>query len=282
MISPIAKINAAYQLLFFQDRRVFCLGFLQSFFESAMYIFVFCWTPSLHTAAKYYKTIEHNDHNHIIIDPGWIFADFMTACLIGTILSNIFTKEYHVCNDTLSICINIIASLTMLFVCIFNEKYPNTDTIIEYLGGLENILTLCVNNPNASSNAILMQNIDLLANNEAKQQCEQNNDDNNINGDNDKGGKLDTIDNSSGNLSFNKSSSFVSRLSSIVKSNSSYVNNNNNNGNDSNINGNNNNSDCIKVMHITEFDKNKLVLNVDGRNNLYFYLLPENIAEYIL
>ena len=104
----VSKISSAFCLILFEDRRVLCLGCCQAFFESSMYIFVFCWTPALGASDVTYN-----------IDHGWIFADFMTACLIGTILSNIFTKQYKILHEKLSILITLIASISIIFVCIF-------------------------------------------------------------------------------------------------------------------------------------------------------------------
>jgi len=50
---------------------IVALGFVQSFFEGAMYLFVFMWTPALDGL--------NPDINH-----GWIFATFMLSCMIGT------------------------------------------------------------------------------------------------------------------------------------------------------------------------------------------------------
>jgi hypothetical protein len=58
------------------DRKIALLGCIQSFFEGAMYVFVFMWTPALESTSDY--EIYH----------GWIFASFMICVLYG---SNIFT-----------------------------------------------------------------------------------------------------------------------------------------------------------------------------------------------
>jgi len=51
------------------DRRVFLLGGVQSLFESAMYIFIFIWTPALET--------------HGPVPHGIVFASFMVCCSLG-------------------------------------------------------------------------------------------------------------------------------------------------------------------------------------------------------
>eukprot|EP00040_Diaphanoeca_grandis_P027607 m.157380 g.157380 ORF g.157380 m.157380 type:complete len:466 (-) comp31053_c0_seq2:208-1605(-) len=56
-----------------RHRRIWMLGLVQALFESAMYIFVFLWTPSL---------TEHHYHAPL----GWIFASFMMAIVCGSTL----------------------------------------------------------------------------------------------------------------------------------------------------------------------------------------------------
>lgn len=57
------------------DPKIWMLGLTQSFFEGAMYVFVFMWTPALESVST------------VPILHGWIFACFMICVLIG---SNLF------------------------------------------------------------------------------------------------------------------------------------------------------------------------------------------------
>ena len=56
------------------DAKIAYLGIIQSFFEGAMYVFVFMWTPALSSTSS--QPIYH----------GWIFASFMISVLIGSSL----------------------------------------------------------------------------------------------------------------------------------------------------------------------------------------------------
>lgn len=58
------------------DGRVLLLGIVQSLFESAMYIFVFMWTPTLEAG------VAHD------IPHGVVFATFMVSIMVGSYLFN--------------------------------------------------------------------------------------------------------------------------------------------------------------------------------------------------
>lgn len=64
----------------FSDRKVICLGLIQSLFEGAMYVFVLEWTPALTDASP--DQIPH----------GYIFASFMVAIMMGSSIFNLCTK----------------------------------------------------------------------------------------------------------------------------------------------------------------------------------------------
>jgi MFS family permease len=74
-IDMSSTLRNAWQRLA-SDRKIVLLGFVQSFFEGGMYVFVFMWTPALESTSDY--EIYH----------GWIFASFMICVLYG---SNLFT-----------------------------------------------------------------------------------------------------------------------------------------------------------------------------------------------
>lgn len=57
------------------DPKIIYLGIIQSFFEGAMYIFVFMWTPALEDSSPF---VGHH------ISHGWIFASFMICTLLGS------------------------------------------------------------------------------------------------------------------------------------------------------------------------------------------------------
>jgi MFS family permease len=76
-----STISNAFQRLK-EDRKIMLLGIIQSFFEGAMYVFVFMWTPAL--AAT---------NNKLPIYHGWIFASFMVCVLIGSGLFQYFLQR---------------------------------------------------------------------------------------------------------------------------------------------------------------------------------------------
>lgn len=62
------------------DQKIALLGMIQSFFEGAMYIFVFMWTPALASTSN--SELFH----------GWIFASFMICVLIGSNIFNLLVR----------------------------------------------------------------------------------------------------------------------------------------------------------------------------------------------
>jgi len=74
--------NAWTKLL--ADSKIIYLGIIQSFFEGAMYIFVFMWTPALE---------ETSPWTGQLISHGWIFASFMICVLIGSTLFQQFLER---------------------------------------------------------------------------------------------------------------------------------------------------------------------------------------------
>lgn len=68
--------------LLLSDERVLLLGVIQSCFESAMYIFVFMWTPALEAAAK--ASLSYVTATSLDIPHGLIFAIFMVAIMLGS------------------------------------------------------------------------------------------------------------------------------------------------------------------------------------------------------
>ena len=72
------------------DRKILCLGLIQSLFEGAMYTFVLEWTPALTAAAK--ATGGADDTHRGVIPHGYIFAAFMVAIMIGSTAFKLFEK----------------------------------------------------------------------------------------------------------------------------------------------------------------------------------------------
>ncbi len=78
------------------DRKILCLGLIQSLFEGSMYTFVLEWTPALSQASIGVTTETANvnaDHGHRgVIPHGYVFAGFMVSIMIGSSLFKLLTK----------------------------------------------------------------------------------------------------------------------------------------------------------------------------------------------
>lgn len=67
------------------DEKILLVGVIQSAFESAMYLMVFCWTPALQTLSKGMGLGE--------IPHGMIFSSFMVAIMIGSSAFTFLMKQ---------------------------------------------------------------------------------------------------------------------------------------------------------------------------------------------
>ncbi|KAJ3062567.1 hypothetical protein HDU98_001558 [Podochytrium sp. JEL0797] len=81
----------------YKDKRILALGISQSLFESAMYIFVFLWTPTLEKLSD--DPIQH----------GWVFACFMVCCMIGSEVFSILLNSYALSVEEFSSYIFFVA-----------------------------------------------------------------------------------------------------------------------------------------------------------------------------
>lgn len=89
-----------------KDFTILSVGLIQSFFESAMYIFVFLYCPILEEA---HKLSGYKDE----LPFGLIFAGFMICIMIGSRIFNILTqKQWKVI--TISLPIFLLGTLSML------------------------------------------------------------------------------------------------------------------------------------------------------------------------
>jgi len=90
----------------FKDFTILSVGLIQSFFEAAMYIFVFLYSPILEEA---HKLSGHDDK----LPFGLIFAGFMVCIMIGSRIFNILTQNnWKVI--TISLPIFLLGTLSML------------------------------------------------------------------------------------------------------------------------------------------------------------------------
>ena len=69
------------------DKKVLCLGLIQSLFEGAMYTFVLEWTPALTSDVSVQKEA---------IPYGLVFSSFMIAVMIGSAVFKILSRVSNV------------------------------------------------------------------------------------------------------------------------------------------------------------------------------------------
>lgn len=83
------------------DSKIIYLGIIQSFFEGAMYVFVFMWTPALESTSN--SPIFH----------GWIFACFMICTLIGSGLFNV-ALQYGYQIEKLALSVFTVSAVSLI------------------------------------------------------------------------------------------------------------------------------------------------------------------------
>uniref|UniRef100_A0A7S3E7B1 Molybdate-anion transporter n=1 Tax=Rhodosorus marinus TaxID=101924 RepID=A0A7S3E7B1_9RHOD len=95
------------------SERIRTLGFMQSLYESSMFLFVFLWTPAL-----------QND-NSSEIPHGTIFSTFMVALMIGSTVSDVLLK---VLASELVLRIAFAMSVFAFLTCALSERLESTFT----------------------------------------------------------------------------------------------------------------------------------------------------------
>ena len=90
-----SSFRTAWRLLR-TNRKVMWLGCLQACFESAMFIFVFMWTPILEFSAYFKDGWKHAEPEHV--PHGLVFASFMVCLMIGSYVFKALAR--HGSNDT--------------------------------------------------------------------------------------------------------------------------------------------------------------------------------------
>lgn len=107
LVDPAEKLAGALRPIL-RNRKIWLLLIVQTFFESAMYTFVFLWTPSL---------AEHHYHAPL----GYIFASFMLAIICGsTIFQMALANEY-----TVAKCLDysiVLSAGSFIFCFLFDES----------------------------------------------------------------------------------------------------------------------------------------------------------------
>lgn len=82
---------------YISDRKVLCLGLIQSMFEGSMYTFVLEWTPALTPHEPEPDVSRHllgetEEPQRATIPHGYIFAGFMVAIMIGSSIFKLLSK----------------------------------------------------------------------------------------------------------------------------------------------------------------------------------------------
>lgn len=107
-----------------RNKTIFKLGVIQTCVESAMYIFVFLWTPVLDTVEK--------------MPLGWIFSTFMVAIMIGSQVSSILHHRDFTHRRILTLSITLMVgslSVAALATRQFSDD-PHKRRVIAYVSFL--------------------------------------------------------------------------------------------------------------------------------------------------
>ncbi|KAL8993487.1 MAG: hypothetical protein Q9169_006306 [Polycauliona sp. 2 TL-2023] len=99
------------------DKQVLTLGLTSCCFEGSMYLFIFFWSPAL-------KSSHLLAHQHSALPFGIIFASFMGAMMLGSMLfTKILTdKKWMTCRELLQTVV-VLASGSLLFTIFFRSEW---------------------------------------------------------------------------------------------------------------------------------------------------------------
>lgn len=111
------------------DRKILCLGVIQSLFEGSMYTFVLEWTPALTQAAAVSEEstaiADINAEGHRgVIPHGYVFAGFMVAIMIGSSLFKLLSKFTR--PESFMRVVLLVSALMLYAPCLF----PNNQNVI--------------------------------------------------------------------------------------------------------------------------------------------------------
>ncbi|CAG8951188.1 hypothetical protein HYFRA_00007935 [Hymenoscyphus fraxineus] len=101
------------------DKRILALGLASCIFEGSMYLFVFFWSPALHTAHTYSPT--HNTP----LPLGLIFASFMTCSMLGSLIFSFLSSPSYASlspSRLLSLLFATASSSLLLITMLKDEK----------------------------------------------------------------------------------------------------------------------------------------------------------------
>ncbi|KAL8892117.1 MAG: hypothetical protein Q9192_005652 [Flavoplaca navasiana] len=111
------KKKDSLKLLLGVDKQVLTLGLTSCCFEGSMYLFIFFWSPAL-------KSSHLLAHQHSALPFGIIFASFMGAMMLGSMLfTKILTdKRWMTCRELLQTVV-VLASGSLLFTIFFRSEW---------------------------------------------------------------------------------------------------------------------------------------------------------------
>lgn len=96
--TSLSDIKSGIQMIL-ADRRILSLGLTSTFFEGAMYLFVFFWTAALKSA----RTKAGSDEE---LPFGLIFSSFMCAMMAGSAIFSLYTKTHS--QETTSLILMLV------------------------------------------------------------------------------------------------------------------------------------------------------------------------------
>ncbi|KAL8974909.1 MAG: hypothetical protein Q9197_000849 [Variospora fuerteventurae] len=105
------------KLLLGVDKQILTLGLTSCCFEGSMYLFIFFWSPAL-------KSSHLLAHHHSALPFGIIFASFMGAMMLGSMLfTKILTDKRWMTSRELLQAVVTLASGSLLFTIFFRSEY---------------------------------------------------------------------------------------------------------------------------------------------------------------
>ncbi|KAL8800249.1 MAG: hypothetical protein Q9182_005305 [Xanthomendoza sp. 2 TL-2023] len=105
------------KLLLGVDKQILTLGLTSCCFEGSMYLFIFFWSPAL-------KSSHVLAHHHSALPFGIIFASFMGAMMLGSMLFTkaMTSKKWMTCRQLLQTVV-VVASLSLLFTIFIRDEH---------------------------------------------------------------------------------------------------------------------------------------------------------------
>lgn len=112
--------------LIFSNVKILYLGLSQSFYEGAMYTFVFMWTPSLKEEEK---GIDGNESDNVSNYLGLIFSSYMICVMIGSTIFKIYIHYYKNNLKNLVLFNNFFSFVIFLIITLYIDD-ENSKVII--------------------------------------------------------------------------------------------------------------------------------------------------------